>query len=761
MPRLFYFFILYFLSIHLNAQQYEDFGFEKELTIVVNDSLQNTLLNPWAGGLNSCQFSPIDLNMDGIKDLFIYDRSNNKITTYLNNGSPNKVDYLYAPKYQAFFPIMHDWVMLLDYNMDGKEDIFTSAYSGIAVYKNISSLSSGLQFELVSPMITSMQGQTNTNLLVTTVDWPAISDIDNDGDLDILTFWGLGSFIEYHQNRSMELYGIPDSLHFVLQEYCWGKFAESEISNEIILDTTCPRFIPTYDEELRHTGSTLLAADLTGNGLKDLLIGDIGFPGIIKLTNGGTLTDAFMINQDTLFPSNSVKIDLFSMPAISHFDADNDGLKDLILSPFDGGLSVSENLKSCWFYKNTGTSTSPIFEFQYDNFLQNNMIDIGAGAYPVLFDYDNDGLKDLFIGNFGILDSTYYLFTNLTCTYKSGISLYKNIGNDTLPAFQLITNDFAKIMSRKLNGVVPTFGDIDGDQVPEMIIGKSTGKIDLYENIAIPGEPMNMVLSQEDYMGIHVGYPLTQKNVMSTPQLIDLDNDSLLDLVIGERNGNLEFFKNTGTKTTPNFTLFNDSLGGVLVSDKNVSNYGYSVPCFFKDSTNQLKLFVGSESGNIFYYKDIENNLQAGKKFTCVDSNYLYLNEGSRCGIAIAELTSDQYPELIIGNFSGGLTYFKGKHPNPVGIKTFHKPEQIQYDLYPNPADNFVYIKIYEKFKNPQIQLYSMSGNTISCKFKVNDNQISFSTATFPNGIYFFTLQGEKRIGMKDLFIKGKFIVNH
>jgi hypothetical protein len=40
--------------------------------------------------------------------------------------------------------------------------------------------------------------------LVTNVDYPAIFDIDNDGDLDILTFWGLGSFMELHQNMSVE-----------------------------------------------------------------------------------------------------------------------------------------------------------------------------------------------------------------------------------------------------------------------------------------------------------------------------------------------------------------------------------------------------------------------------------------------------------------------------------------------------------------------------------------------------------------------------
>ena len=33
--------------------------------------------NAWSGGLNSCQLSEIDLNLDGVKDLFVFERSGN------------------------------------------------------------------------------------------------------------------------------------------------------------------------------------------------------------------------------------------------------------------------------------------------------------------------------------------------------------------------------------------------------------------------------------------------------------------------------------------------------------------------------------------------------------------------------------------------------------------------------------------------------------------------------------------------------------
>lgn len=765
-------FMMLFSASGLFAQ-YEDFGFQRNLSIIVKDSLSTNLSNPWGGGLNSCQFSPIDLNLDGTKDLFVFDRNSNKIITFINNGTSDSVDYIYAPEYRDKFPPIHDWVSLVDYNGDDKEDIFTYSYGGITVYKNISNISDGLKFSLITKTVNSLQGTYYTNLYVSTVDKPAIADIDNDGDMDIISKWILGTFYQYHKNLSMELYGVPDSLDFVQQESCWGKFSESSGSNEIFLgiDTNlCPPLYKTADTSAgflngpKHAGGTMVAADLNGDGVKDLLLSDIGYPNLKKLTNGGTIDNAYMISQDTLFPSNSLSVNLLSVPSPYILDVDNDGLKDMIVSPFDGGQYVSEDYKSCWFYKNTGTNSSPVFEFKSNNFLQGNMIDVGSGAYPVLADYDGDGLLDLFIGNFGRRDSSYFNSSaSLVSTFRSKIALYKNIGTTAIPEFQFITNDFANIYSRKLNGVVPTFGDINGDGVAEMIIGKSNGKLDLYENNAPFGSPMNMVLADTNYMAIHVGHPSSQNNPMSTPQLVDLDGDSLLDLVVGERNGNIEFYKNTGTKTIPVFTLENDTLGGVIVTKRAISNYGYSVPCFFKDSTGHFKLFVGSESGYIYYYKDIANHLLSGQNFTLVDSMYLYINEGSRSGMAVANLNNDSYLDMIIGNYSGGVAYFKGITPPPVSIFEYEKPASIHLKAYPIPSDDRLFIIPDDNFTFDKltIRIYNIVGASISCKITSTPTGITIDTRDLKNGLYCYAITGSGKLSEKEFFASGKFTVQH
>ena len=213
--------LLFFLIITLqytvsNAQ----LGLERydSVQVKVNGAF---LKNSWAGGLNFGQFSTIDLNLDGIKDLVVFDRTGNKVNPYLNMGTPNQVDYKYAPKYAASFPPVHDWMLLADYNCDGKEDIFTYSIGGFSVYENISAVGVGLYFKLKTFYLKSHYSPLPIDygaLYVSAVDIPAITDVDNDGDLDVLTFDLLSSTrIEFHQNMTMENYVVKFQMIYLLR----------------------------------------------------------------------------------------------------------------------------------------------------------------------------------------------------------------------------------------------------------------------------------------------------------------------------------------------------------------------------------------------------------------------------------------------------------------------------------------------------------------------------------------------------------------
>src|SRR5436190_11203770 len=137
----------------LPTTAFSQYSFHRNDSIKVMEGSQ-WLSNPWVGGLNNPQFSAIDLDGDGKKDLFIHDRSSDRIFTFINKGQAGEVKYIYDSQYESKFPPLHNWVLLGDYDKDGKEDIFCSDTSnfqvGVAVYHNESD-ANGLKFKRMNP----------------------------------------------------------------------------------------------------------------------------------------------------------------------------------------------------------------------------------------------------------------------------------------------------------------------------------------------------------------------------------------------------------------------------------------------------------------------------------------------------------------------------------------------------------------------------------------------------------------------------------
>ncbi len=760
------------LNLQLFSQFTLPFGFEKQYEVPVWNIEGEALTMPWAGGLYAVQFGEIDLDGDGIKDLVVFDRYGSRTLTWKNHGVSDQISYCFAPELAGKLPKFDDWVIFADYNMDGLNDIFTysKGYAGIKVYRN-NGPDAGEQFELVvSPYLTSFQGNGYVNILVTYVDFPAIVDIDGDGDLDILTFWGLGTFVELHTNESMELYGVPDSLIFKKTDNCWGQFAESEESNLLFLDT-CFNYPNAFDaqfelplnecsqtrsrDQYRHTGSTFLLFDQTGNGVYDLLLGDVDYSTPALLINAGTNRDAYMESFTFTFPDYDTPIDLLSFPVMSLIDVNNSGKKDLIVTVFDPSLVKSKNVDNIWLYENKSEGDVPDFRLQTRSFLQDEMLDFGAGSVPVFFDYNNNGLTDILVGNFGYLDSSHYgAGLNLICHYRGQLALLENVGTTGAPAFQLVDNNFADLPGYFDTGnrpfaLVPAAGDLDGDGDADLLIGNASGSLLFFENVASAGDPADFELVDENYMSINVGS-------YSAPQLFDLTGNGLPDLIIGKRNGTLSFYQNTGTASEPDFVFITDSLGGVDVRDPNLSIYGYAIPHFFRDKDEKTHLFAGSEFGKIHYYTGIDDNLNG--KFDLVMKNYLWIDEGLRSAVAVGNLNGDQYPDMIVGNYSGGLSLFMGDEAPPDGTYEIEQ-QQVGIKVFPNPAHDFLQITIEQnrEFWLEQIIIYDLSGKIISQINIQQAKQHTVNISNLPNGIYLLQI-GLNQTGHSEIIRGIKFL---
>lgn len=719
------------------------FNFEYSSSIEVRKN-GTPLINAWAGGLDYAQFSTFDFDFDGDLDLFIFDRSTDNIRVFTQEIINGEKQWKFVYNAAQYFPsdLIYRATMV-DFDNDGRSDLFTYSIGGLKVYRNIGNSTDGLQWELFQPIVYSDYNGFRTNLFVASSDIPAIVDVDFDGDIDILTFHQGGQHLEYHKNMSMENYGIPDSLEFVLANECWGKFSENANNNSILLNdpnfpcnggilpnpelpvVTDPKKEITTDEKSeysRHAGSTVLALDYDDSGVMDLILGDVSFENLVLLINGGTApnTDSPMISADIAFPSNTLPASVYLFPAPFYVDVDFDGVNDLLVGA--NAKNVSQNEASILYYKNIGTNSNPTFIYQRNNFLQDQMIEHGKGSIPILQDIDNDGLKDLLVANL-------YRFRN-SSVKESTIAWYKNTGTASNPVFTFVDFNWLNLNQQNYGlRLVPTFGDINNDGRDELILGRENGTLVLFQNNGSTFVNPTVNLTDNTNTTIQTGG-------FSFPQLFDLNNDGLLDLIIGNRTGKLLYYENTGTSTSPSFQLVNDNLGNIFIQDPNNPD-GYTAPHFFrKDDTTYL--FLGAVDGRLHYYKGIDGNISSGQSFELVDPTFLDLNVEAYSSFWVDDIDNDGYLNMFVGQDLGGLYQFEVDPNSTSSLEDLQKPATIS--LFPNPTTDILTIQT-NTFDPILIRVYSINGQLLVQSIVKKEAAIDLQL--FEKGIYLIELQEE------------------
>jgi hypothetical protein len=364
---------------------------------------------------------------------------------------------------------------------------------------------------------------------------PALADMDNDGDLDLLAGNSNGGFV-YFQNsggkssaqlvRSPKPTGLSsikddsaglgvdssspaaadmdgDGDMDVIVGKSDGKFTYFENTS------TDPDFagVPLVGLDTADVGdfSAPILADLDGDGDLDILSGDY-YADFMYFENTGTAVEPAFAAGVILSGISSSSLGYYSTPALG--DLDGDGDLDLLTGEQDGKF---------FYFENFGTTLAPSF---VSTTLQGfNNKDVGAYSKVTLGDVDSDGDLDLLTGN------------------KNGQFRYlENTGTATHPAFAGSTT-LAGLTAIN-NYSAPALGDVDGDGDLDVITGRFSGQFGYFVNVGTATEPL--FIASKTLSG------LSDVGQYSTPAFGDLDGDGNLDVVAGNKAGTLSYFENTG-----------------------------------------------------------------------------------------------------------------------------------------------------------------------------------------------------------------------
>ncbi|THH39961.1 T9SS type A sorting domain-containing protein [Neolewinella litorea] len=696
----------------------------------------------WLGGLNAPQWMTTDLDGDGVADLYLFDRAGDAQIALRGTGAGQ---YRPAPELTGGFPTdLNAWVILRDYDGDGNDDLFTysAAFGGLRIYRGRRSAEGLLTFDN-APTYSGLRypfGNGTVPIFVTSIDYPAVDDLDGDGDLDILTFSVAGGYVEYFRNQSVERGFGRDTLLFTLEDECWGGFFESGLTSALDLAARpgeCARSqLPGMPVEPRHSGSTILTLDYDGDGLKDIMLGDISFEYLVLGRNTGTPEEAFISSQDPTWNSDGTVANIPFFPAAYHLDIDQDGVRDIVASPSQ--TLNAEDVNVGWYYRNRGTDAAPDFAFQDSQLLVRESLDFGSGSRPAIFDYDADGRPDLVVGNTenyssdGRINSRLRLIRNVTPPGGS-------------PAFILADDDYLGLsrFQSTTSAFTPVFGDLDGDGDADAIIGERSGQLIYLENTAGAGRPAAFAEPVFGYMELDAGQ-------VAVPDIVDLDRDGRSDLVVGGYDGRIRFYRNVGTPTNPFFDPDTGApgnalqLGGVNTNRPGFST-GYPSPLVLT-YPDRFLLVTGNRAGTLEAYSFTDYTLP----FTPLNDTVAGLDVGSFSVPAAGDLDADGSLEFILGNERGGLTYYRSDLPAEAPTTGLFTPLEptFTFRAFPNPASGTVRLADLPGARVQNLLVLTATGRIVLHERIDGRREHRMDLTDLPPGIYAVRLETAGEVGI-------------
>uniref|UniRef100_UPI0040474716 T9SS type A sorting domain-containing protein n=1 Tax=Algoriphagus sp. TaxID=1872435 RepID=UPI0040474716 len=598
------------------------------------------LSNGFSLGINSAQIQTIDLTGDGKEEWVVWDINSRQLQVFEKKGE----QFLIRPELSYFFPTeVSGFLILADFDRDGKKDLFTSTALGVKAYRNTSS---GSQISwTIAQNFLRLEGA--NNIPANNLDTPLLQDLDGDGDLDLLLFnFAVGDYLEYYRNTSIERKGSPDIDGFAFPIRHWGGFEFcgcGQISFGLTCDgrTLATPASPLDQARVQHAGGhSLIYRDFTGDGIPDLLMGREECTTLYFLPNEGT-------SSNPKFASFSKELPGFgSLPEFPRFHAGQYLEESLIVSlntnetaaPF--GVDFAQSIVR--LEKGTGKML-PI--------LQNQVLDLGENTRPFFSGTSFSG--ELLVTANGkkgtkVLGQAYrmrYTGTQLELVEEDYLGLSE------LNLLDLTLLDYTSVSKEKHLWVLGTRTSSTG--VPAPVLLKREGVN--WEEFALTG------------LSLRTGDQLTLYGYQGKDQLL-----------VAAQNGSLTQYEVDLTARSvqlvaSNFLGFQDNPGS--------RNLNVTIR-----SGERPVLYSVDQTGRIYRIRDFLNAPVREEVLVRIQNQDLPLRLGRSNWLAVVKSSLGEEDDLILGTRGGGLLYLSaastdGDSAGEFSVTAFPNPSSGSFQI--------------------------------------------------------------------------------
>jgi hypothetical protein len=280
-------------------------------------------------------------------------------------------------------------------------------------------------------------------------------DYNNDGLLDLF----VANYCKWEVNRDPVCGPKPEQ-----RTYCHPK-NYAPLPNTLYRNNGDGTFIDVSAETglIQHLGKGMgaVSADYDGDGFADIFVANDTRPNFLFHNLGGKRFEEVALESGVAYPDSASAI---SGMGADFRDVDNDGRPDL-------WHTAIEN-ETFPLYVNAGGGS---FLEKTDTSLLNRTRAM-SGWSNGIFDFDNDGWKDLFVARGNVLDNI-ALFSNRR--YEEPNAVFRNLGRGR---FQDVSVEAGPEFQRAAAHRGAAFGDLDNDGRVDAVVTVLNGKVKYFHN---------------------------------------------------------------------------------------------------------------------------------------------------------------------------------------------------------------------------------------------------------------------------------------